>query len=169
MEKLLIAVIGNSNSGKSETWKRMFNGRTKTGKHERELQLTETEYTSVFLVNGSPGERGICITDILEDRLPNIVLASFKYHDEAVDHILHLKENGYYIYCHWLNPGYSQKGRYADMEYDRVGLVNQLTSHGCMVGIRDGREHPSNRVEELKKIIYGWAKTNNLVYEYEMN
>ena len=57
MEKLLIAVLGNRNSGKSHTWNTLFGSTVRTGKEERRLYFNDCEYVNVFLVSGSPEER----------------------------------------------------------------------------------------------------------------
>ena len=43
MEKLLVAVLGNRNSGKTYTWNTMFGRTVKTGKNEHQLFLSEKE------------------------------------------------------------------------------------------------------------------------------
>ena len=57
--KLAITVLGNPNSGKTETWKILFDKDVRTGSHIRRLYLNTEEYLDVFLVSGSAEERGI--------------------------------------------------------------------------------------------------------------
>ncbi len=75
---LVVAVLGNRNSGKSRTWNSLFRkGRSvKTGPRMRKLFLTDTQYVEVFLVSGSPEERKLYVGDIIGDLKPRIVLCS---------------------------------------------------------------------------------------------
>ena len=79
-DKLMIGVLGNRNSGKSKTWNTLFDKKTViTGKRERQLQLSKTEWISVFLISGSPEERGAYVGDIIGNASPQIVLCSMQY------------------------------------------------------------------------------------------
>lgn len=45
MDRLLVAVVGNQNSGESKTWYKMFRSRVRTGIRERDLPLCNGEST----------------------------------------------------------------------------------------------------------------------------
>jgi septin family protein len=73
-DRLFVAVLGNRNSGKSTTWNRLFEATVKTGKIQRSLHLNCAQTVDVFLINGSPQERGVNVKDVLVNPLPQIVL-----------------------------------------------------------------------------------------------
>lgn len=58
MNKLAVVVLGNRNSGKSTTWNTLFDHTVRTGKEQRVLWFNRCEKTRLFLVSGSPEERG---------------------------------------------------------------------------------------------------------------
>lgn len=160
MEKLLVAVLGNRNAGKSYTWNTLFGSSVRTGKDERRLYFNECEYVSVFLVSGSPEERETYVGDLISAEKPRIVLCSTQYKDDVKTTFSYFIENGYFLFVHWLNPGYSDLDA---PSFDSLGLVNWLLSHQSIVGIRSGKSSATSRVEEMKEYIYGWAKARNLV------
>ena len=160
MEKLLVSVLGNWNSGKSHTWNTLFGSTVRTGKEERRLYFNDCEYVTVFLVSGSPEERETYVGDLVTAEEPRIVLCSTQYRESVKNTFNYFIDNGYFIFVHWLNPGYSD----LDMPYfDNLGLVNWLLSQQSLMGIRSGKLKSSPRVEEMKEFIYGWAKARNLV------
>src|SRR6266516_201916 len=106
MDRLLIAVVGNRNSGKSHTWNTLFGQTVRTGKQERELDLGNGEFVSVFVVSGSPQERHEYVEDIIEGE-PRIVLCSVQYKDEAFETFEFFRDEGFFGLVHWLNPGFS--------------------------------------------------------------
>ncbi len=108
-QNLLIGLLGNKNSGRSYTWKQMFGKRVITGKNLRRLYLTDNEYAEVFLINGSPLERKKDVQQIIKPENPRIVLCSFLY-SKGIEKVLeYFVSNNYYIYLHWLNPGFNDK------------------------------------------------------------
>lgn len=159
MDKLLVAVLGNRNSGKTITWSTLFDGTVRTGKYSRELFLSETEYVEVFLISGSPEERGLSVEDLLQDEA-RIVLCSTQYRDGVEDTYQHFINKDYCIYVQWLNPGYSDVG---GQHFDGLGLSPWLLSQGAVTCIRDGTFNPDNRVREIKDYIYGWARSRGLI------
>lgn len=159
-DKLLIAVVGNRNSGKTTTWKELFGRVVKTGVNLRKLYLTETEYVEVFLVSGSPEERGINVGDLITVERPRIVLCSIQYIESARDTFNYFFENEYSAYTHWLNPGYSD----AECKYfDSLGLVNWLLEKEHFISIKNAKHSPEGRVQKIKEHIYGWAKYRDLI------
>jgi hypothetical protein len=162
MRKLLVAVMGNRNSGKSQTWKTLFddpNIRT-SQKSLKDLKFTDEEFTKVFLINGSPQERKKAVDEIIQvDFDPAIVLCSIQYTDDAINILKHFAQNGYFIYLHWLNPGYSDDQTYTDHRK----LLPQIFALNSMLGQRNGEVDETKRVEELKDYIYDWSKRNGLI------
>ncbi|WP_281217282.1 hypothetical protein [Lysinibacillus capsici] len=160
-KKLLIAILGNRNSGKSETWKSLFNDpniRT-AQKSERDLNLEEI-YTKVFLINGSPQERDKNVEDIIQVGYnPNIVLCSIQYKRSALDTLNFFEEKGYFIYLHWLNPGFSDSGEYQD----ELGIIPEILKMNSIIGKRDGKISASNRVKEIRDFLKDWSKRNALI------
>lgn len=159
MDKLLVAVLGNRDSGKTTTWSRLFGGTVRTGKHARELYLSETEYVEVFLISGSPEERGKDVEELLQDDA-RIVLCSTQYRKGVEETYQYFLEKDYYIYVQWLNPGHGD----IDAQYfDSLGIAPWLLSAGATITIRNGKNAPEPRVREIRDFIYGWAKSRRLI------
>jgi hypothetical protein len=159
-ERLLVAVLGNRNSGKTRTWKTLFGHKVRTGNTLRRLFLSDTEYVDVFLISGSPQERQKRIEDIIPTPLPRIVLCSVQYRRDAVE-IFDYLMNWYHIYAHWLNPGRWDNSK--TIQPDSLGVATHLLYQGVTIAIRNGKEDPKPRVEDLREIIYGWAWNNRLI------
>ncbi|WHY84641.1 hypothetical protein QNH39_18560 [Neobacillus novalis] len=162
-KKLLVAVIGHRNSGKSETWKKLFNDKNirTAQKSERRLEVGQNcEYTNVFLINGSPQERGKKVEEIIQVNYnPEIVLCSIQFKKEALNTLKYFHENDYYIYLHWLNPGYNDTYEYPDSE----NIIGDILKMDSLVGKRNGKTNSDARVEEIKNYIYDWSKRNRLL------
>ncbi|ACS80198.1 hypothetical protein [Maridesulfovibrio salexigens] len=160
-DKLLIAVLGHSNSGKSTTWYKLFGkSRLNTGSRLRELVLNETQSIDVFLINGSPEERGKTVEEILRGKTPEVVLCSTQYRKEVTATFDYFFDNGYDVYVQWLNPGFKDKGSYTD----RLGIEDYLIRNGATVHKRDGQCDPSQRVQEIREFILQWGLSRKLVY-----
>lgn len=86
-DNLVIAVLGNRNSGKSTTWNELFGRTVRTGSQMRRLDLTATEYVEVFLVSGSPEERETYVGEIIGTQTPRIVLCSMQYRADVTQTI----------------------------------------------------------------------------------
>ncbi len=160
MEKLFIAVVGKRDSGKSTTWNILFDGTVRTGRHPRSLKLFDDECCEVFLVSGSPEERGEYAGDILADTECRIVLCSAQYTESVRETFQFATEAGFALNIQWLNPGFRDVGE----NFDRLGLLPQLLAQGATFSIRDGKNDPRERAEELRQFIYGWAKARNLTF-----
>jgi len=158
-DRLLIAVLGNRNSGKSTTWNRLFEATVKTGKYERMMYLNAVQSVDVFLISGSPEERDKDVEDLLPEALPPIVLCSTQYRADVKDTYNYFFKKGYEVIVQWLNPGHSDKGTYED----ELALQGYLLSKGATLQIRDGTIDPTPRVKELRQFILGWALHRNLV------
>jgi len=161
MDKLLIAVLGHSNSGKSTTWNQLFGRTVKTGIYEHDLYLNSTEYVKVFLVSGSPEERQKYVGELITVNEPRIVLCSMQYREDVRQTIDYFVEREYQIYCQWLNPGYHDPNEYP--QFDNLGVFNYLQGLSATVGIRNGKINASSRVQEIREFIYGWATYKNLI------
>ncbi|HXX92751.1 MAG TPA: hypothetical protein VEN81_03905 [Planctomycetota bacterium] len=160
-ERIMVGVLGNRDSGKTTTWKKLFGGTVRTGTDLRKLFLSETEYVEVFLVSGSPEERETYVGKLIGSKLPRIVLCSIQYRRDATETIDFFDDHGYYTYVQWLNPGYRDKG----IEPDSLGLISYLLYKSATVAIRNGKDHPNGRVQDIREIIYGWAWNNRLIRE----
>ena len=162
MNKLVIGVIGHRNSGKSETWNVLFERKVRTGGELRKLFLFGNMYIDVFLVSGSPEERGEYVGDLITINRPHIVLCSMQYHENVDTTFQFFLENEYSMYVHWLNPGYKDSESIPYGDY--LGLISFLMhQENCTVSIRDGKQDCQARVQEIKQYLYGWAKYNNLL------
>ncbi|WP_438298444.1 hypothetical protein [Sporosarcina sp. FA15] len=162
-KKLLIAVMGQRNSGKSETWKVLFNDKNirTTPKSERILKVgPNNEYTNVFLINGSPQERGKRVEDIIQlNYNPEIALCSIQFKKDALNTLKYFHDNDYHIYLHWLNPGYHDSYEYPDSE----NIIQEIMKMDSLIGKRSGKTIASLRVEEIKNYLYDWSKRNGLL------
>lgn len=157
-ERLLVGVLGNRNSGKSYTWNSLFDRRVRTGKTLRDLYLNEKEYVKVFLVSGSPEERRKYVGDII-NRKPNIVLCSMQYTEDVIKTIKWFANNDYFLFIHWLNPGYEDE----ETVNDRLDLIPNILSYDSLLGIRNGKISVENRVQEMRDFVYGWANSRGLI------
>lgn len=170
-ERLLVGVVGHSNAGKSSTWEDLFGANVKTSSYgnERRLYLPKNkqEWVNVFLINGSPGERGKDVEEILNPKglinfeNPRIVLCSMQYPDDAVGKtIQYFIEHKYDLFIHWLNPGYNDLTKYND---DFEFIPHILEQHNSLLGIRDGKVDRTSRVNEIQDFIRGWASARGLL------
>lgn len=137
MDKLLVAALGNRNSGKSRTWNTLFNDTVRTGIKLRRLYLSENEFVRVYLVSGSPEEREKYVGDLIRVKDPAIVLCSIQYHKRVIETIDYFSERDYEIYCQWLNPGYRDQNDCR--QFDRLGIFDYLIGLNSTVGIRNGK------------------------------
>jgi hypothetical protein len=161
-EKLLVAVMGHKNSGKTHTWNELFGRVVHTGKSARELKFGNGEAVEVFVVSGSPQERGEYVEDLLNGTTPMIVLCSLQYHDEVWQSYRFFFDHGYHAFVQWLNPGWNDGGEpYAD----HLGLVPRLLAKPTVLGVRNGQVNPRARVTELRDYIAGWARPRGLIFD----
>jgi len=160
MENLLISVLGNRNSGKSFTWNTMFGKTVKSGTKIRKLFFNKCEYVEVYLVSGSPEERNKYVGELIGSAKPRIVLCSVQYKEEARETYRYFIGQGFFLFIHWLNPGYGDPDT---PYYDSLGFENWLLAYTSLLGIRSGKVGAAPRVQEMKDFIYGWAKSRNLI------
>lgn len=80
-ERLFVGVLGHRDAGKSTTWNTLFGATVRTGQYPRTLNLFPGECAEVFLISGSPEERGLYAGDILANQACRIVLCSMQYRD----------------------------------------------------------------------------------------
>lgn len=159
MDRLLVAVVGNQNSGKSYTWNTLFGRRVSTGrKYDHKLPLCNGEVVSVFLVSGSPEEREKYVGEIIQGN-PRIVLCSLQYRHDVFESFQYFFDRGFFAFVHWLNPGFHDPGA----DSDRLGLVPRLLTENSLIGIRNAQGDATDRVEEMRDFIRGWALRRNLV------
>lgn len=159
-DRLLVAALGNRNSGKSTTWNNLFEATVKTGKQSRSLYLNRSQSVEVFLISGSPQERKVDVETILNQSLPKIVLCSTQYHSNAIATIDHFFQNGYDIFVQWLNPGFSDSSKYTDS----IGIQDYLLNLGATLQVRNGQIDPSERLKDIRQFILGWATYRNLLH-----
>lgn len=158
-DRLLVAILGNRNSGKSTTWNRLFDGTVRTGKYERSLYLNRAQAVDVFLVSGSPEEREIEVSEILPEPLPQIVLCSTQYREDVTKTFDYFFRKGYEVFVQWLNPGFSDSEAYEDT----LALQDFLLKKGATLQLRDGHLDPAPRTQEIRQFILGWATHRDLV------
>lgn len=161
MDRLLVGVLGNRNSGKSHTWNTLFGRTVRRGKWPRRLELRPGKCVETFLVSGSFEERGEYAGDILDNQSCRIVLCSMQYRKDVRGTLEYLVKSGFFLYIHWLNPGHRDPGEC----WDRLGLVNEILSVQSSLSIRDGRSDPAARVQEMREFIFGWASYRDLLLD----
>ncbi len=162
-ENLLVGILGDRKSGKSYTWNAMFNKReVKTGKNLRRLYLNEFEYVNVFLINGSAEIRKKNVAQIITVDKPRIILCSLQYVKGVTKTINYFEKNNFFLYLHWLNPGYNDE--HDSPLFFHLGIINKIMAkERSMVGVRNAKLDVSIRVKEICDFIYGWAKGNDLL------
>jgi hypothetical protein len=158
-QNLVVSVLGNRRSGKSHTWNTLFGKVVRTGSQMRRLYLTTTQYVEVFLVSGSPEERNSYVGDIIGNNTPRIVLCSLQYRQDVVQTIQYFVQHDYFLFVHWLNPGFSDP----QQEPDSLGLIPTILGKESLLGVRDGRADADDRVGEMRDFIFGWASSRDLV------
>ena len=158
---LVVGLLGHSNSGKSSIWYELFGEKVKTGKYERRLYLSSYEYIEVFLVGGSPEERGVYVGDIIGNQKPRIVLCSMQYYEGVSETINFFSANDYFLNITWLNPGYIDKNEIAYRDY--LGLADKVLSQESILSIRNAKYETSTIVREIQDYLYGWAKSRDLI------
>ena len=157
-DKLVVAVLGNRNAGKSLTWNELFGRTVRTGKDLRLLKLNAREAVEVFLVSGSPEERNEYVGDLVGTSGARIVLCSMQYTESVMETLDFFTEQGFLVFLHWLNPGYSDLAAYPDS----LGIYAAIQHRHSLTGIRNGQVNPAPRVRELRDFIYGWASSRRL-------
>lgn len=158
-DRLFVGVLGHRNSGKSRTWNTLFGKTVRTGTRRRWLCLRENEWVEVFLVSGSPEERGKYAGGIIKGKKSRIVLCSMQYAAEVSRTLEYVTAANFDVYVQWLNPGYHDRGVY----FDELGLASRLLSAEGVLAMRSGKGSPKSRVQEISEFIYGWAKYRDLV------
>jgi hypothetical protein len=163
-EKLMIGILGGAKSGKTFTWNMLFNKKTvKTGRNDRRLYLDENNYVDVFLISRSAQKRKMDIKSIIKDKQPRIILCSMQYARKLPQTLKYFVDNGYFMYIHWLNPGFGEAND-IPMFYDS-DLVDYMLSVPSMLGVRNGKMNATDRVNELKDFITAWASRRELIKE----
>lgn len=169
MKKLAVIVLGERNSGKSKTWYELFGRKIKTGKKKiqlksliiplfvrnssfEEMGIDIYKYFEVFVRNSSFEEIGIDAADFFDTKdLPQIVLCSVQYVEKGITTINWFKENGYYLYIQWLNPGHSDEETYPDdLEFEK-----KFSSSGIFIKC-SGKE-TDDRVNKIKEFLSDWV------------
>ena len=180
LDNLVVVILGGRNSGKSHTWNTMFGRTVKTGTRLKQLNIGGNR-VDIFLVSGSPEERGIYIGDIViniflvsgsseerglyVDKLitvknPRIVLCSIQDIPAAEQTFKYFSDRGYFMLIHWLNPGYKESKKTDEVVKQ---LLNKLPQYNYTLVEKDGKSVPKERVEEMKYFIYSWAKRKSLI------
>lgn len=154
---LLVGVLGNQKAGKNTTWHTLFDKKVKTGKQK--LYFGNKEYVEIFLINGSSEEHKKHIGEIVTPNAPSIVLCTMPYKRNATTTIDYFVKQNYFLFVHWLNPGYNDHGEMTDS----LGLIQKMLSDEALVGIRNGKVDPASRVREIRNLVYGWATNKGLV------
>jgi hypothetical protein len=158
-DRLVVAVLGNRNAGKSLTWNTLFGRTVRTGKDLRLLQLNARDAVEVFLVSGSPEERNEYGGDLVGPSGAVIVLCSMQYTASVMQTIDFFSEQGFLVFLHWLNPGYRDISAYPDS----LEVYAAIQHRHSLTGIRNGKINPAPRVRELRDFIYGWASSRKLL------
>lgn len=162
-DRLMIGILGNAGSGKTYTWNHLFEHEVRTGRNLRRLYLDPSHYTQVFLVSRSPGKRRMNIVDILRGDKPRIVLCALNYQRSVIKTLDFFVQNNYTLYLQWLNPGFSDD-QDSPLFYD-LGLITRILSVTAYVSIRNGKNPPGQRAEDIRDFMYGWTSRRGLLLE----
>lgn len=129
-KKVAILILGNRNSGKSNTFYEFFGKKIRTGLKKINFNKKDIE---LFVKNSSFEEMDQEINDAIfvrnssfeelddeaenffnENNLPKIVLCAVQYKEKGLSTIEYFKNKGYYLYIQWLNPGFKDTKEYDD-------------------------------------------------------
>jgi hypothetical protein len=160
--KLAVVILGKRNSGKSSTWYEMFGRTIRTGwkrLKNTEVYVRNSSYEEagdeieddVFVRNASFEEWGDEAEDYFDkNALPKIIFCSVQYTEKGIRTINWFKDNGYYLYVQWLNPGYYYKDEYSDfLEFEK-----KFGSHGKFT--KHSGEEKTGRVAEIIEFLRIW-------------
>ena len=169
-KKVVIIALGKPNSGKSNTWYEIFKRTIRTGWKRLTLLNTELEIfvknssfeetkkeinIDVFIRNASFEEYGDEVIDFFDlDNLPKIIFCSVQYTEKGIRTINWFKDNGYYLYIQWLNPGYTHKVAYSDF----LSFESKFKEFGEFHKI-SGKEK-INRTTAIKRFLIKWITSN---------
>ncbi len=167
-QKLAVIVLGQAASGKSRTWFDLFGKRINSGykslvlnskTFDVYLKNTSFEETGqeidlhVFVKNTSFEESQDEIENYFdENSLPNIIFCSVQYKEHGIKTINWFKDNGYYLYIQWLNPGYTHKKQYDDFR----GFKKLFSSYGVFKKV-SGKEK-INRINDIRMFLIDFFK-----------
>jgi hypothetical protein len=165
-KKLAVLILGNRNSGKSNTFYDFFGRTIRTGYKRFKLEGKEL---GVFVKNSSFEEMGQTIDDDIfvrnasfeewgdeaEDyfdlnNLPKLVFCAVQYKEKGLKTIEYFKKQGYYLYIQWLNPGFKDSQEYKDF----LKFEENFSKYGEFHKV-SGREK-FNRVNEIKQFLVDW-------------
>jgi hypothetical protein len=160
-QKLVVIALGKRNSGKSNTWYEIFGKVIRTGwkrlllnKGSTEVYVRNSSYEEagdeieedVFVRNASFEEYGDEAEDYFDiNDLPNIIFCSVQYTEKGVSTINWFKDNGYFLYIQWLNPGYYYSEEYPDF----LEFENKFAGYGRFTK-HSGHEKPLRTGEILQ-------------------
>ncbi len=167
--KVVILILGKQNSGKSTTWYEFFERDVRTGWKKFHVLHNKIKFfnsksslkenpeaieVNVFLRNASFEEYKDDISKSKDlAKLPKMVFCSVQYSQEGFKTINWFKENGYYLYIQWLNPGFKDKTAYTDdLNFKKIGEFGEFHKVS-------GKEK-SNRTSEIQKFVVNWVLKN---------
>lgn len=166
--KLAIIALGKPNAGKSTTWYELYGQRFKTGWKEfiikgkkiiafvqnssnEELAQKAKEYFKIFIRNSSFEESKVKAKGYKPfQELPDVIICSVQYSKGGLETMDWFRDNGYYLYIQWLNPGYNDKPEYED----HLNFEKSYAKYGEFHK-RSGKE-VKKRAEEVKQFLYEW-------------
>jgi hypothetical protein len=166
--KLAVIALGKRNSGKSNTWYEIFGRTIRTGwKHlnNAKIYVRNSSYEEagdeieddVFVRNASFEEWGDEAEDYFDkNALPKTIFCSVQYTEKGIRTINWFKDNGYYLYIQWLNPGYYYQEEYSDfLEFENFfGPYGKFTKHS-------GKEK-TGRVGEIIDFLHTWLSKKSV-------
>lgn len=165
-KKLAVIALGKRNAGKSNTWYEIFGKKIRSGwkklkLHNRKQYVylqnasheeanTEIEET-LFVRNASFEEAGDEPENYFDsDNLPKIIFCSVQYVEKGIRTINWFKDNGYYLYIQWINPGFYGGKKYED----HLGFEKEFKPYGDFKK-HTGKEK-ANRAKEIKEFVFDW-------------
>jgi hypothetical protein len=82
-----------------------------------------------------------------------------QYHPDITQTIQYFRQHDYYLYVHWLNPGFSDLAA----TEDTLELVPTISGERGVVHVRDGKVDPTQRVQEMRDYLFEWASSRSLI------
>lgn len=179
--KLAVIALGKRNAGKSNTWYELLGRVIRTGykkivinKKDIEVFVRNSSFEesgdeiskNVFVRNASFEEAGDEVEDFFDmDVLPGIIFCSVQYTEKGIRTIEWFKNNGYYLYIHWLNPGYFDNNEYSD----HLEFETKFNKYGEFK--RQSGKEKKNRIYGIRTFLYSWfvpdgsITSNNILLE----
>lgn len=179
--KLAIVILGEHNSGKSSTFRKLLD--MKQGQRLRDGWkhiIIKGQRVDFYLINSSPSEKGAnkrqksSLRDILWGIDAPLLVMANQYCEKSagrgqeydpIPTFEHLEDLGYTVKILWLNPGQnrhsnagwkSYRAEPHNRYYDYAGIASFCHARGHEVTLANGSQSAENAVQ-IKQKLWGWS------------